>query len=40
MEMDKVVYMKTEKFSTENMWQQTQFNEKSGNMEKANYKIL
>jgi hypothetical protein len=29
--------MKTEKFSAENKWQQTQFNEKKwGNMEKGN----
>jgi hypothetical protein len=40
MEMNKVVYIKTEKFSAENMWQQTQFNEKIGKYGKSKLKNI
>jgi hypothetical protein len=39
MEMNKVVYIKTEKFSAENMWQQTQFNEKIGKYGKSKFTV-
>jgi FPC/CPF motif-containing protein YcgG len=38
--MNKVVYIKTEKFSAENMWQQTQFNEKIGKYGKSKLKNI